>query len=650
MNLSYRYSFDIVSMLMLIFIYTILKGKQKANILMYKVYYGLLVATFCASAINIIMTEFFYNSYIISYRITDVLEAVYYLLLISIMLLYTMYILCMAGIDYNVDNLWKVLIIAPVGITIIGELHMIISPQLFQIMYWDAKVILSIVFSLYYICLWGLILIKYRKILSTTKKTYVRVFGVVHLFVLLLFFLTEMKELFTFEVSVLLLVNLYAIQSPEDYFDKSDAMLLKHFINSVKLDILRDRDFSILFIRFHDIDVKYDSFGDINTNMLLSKVVAVLQETHKSSIVYRIDKRTFALKIAKLDDSQKNEIVLAVTDRLKKVFRYGDISTIFAISTILVDSYKDFINDNYEENSKEVVVGNAIDELISFVRNIKIPIGKDLVYKELLSTDKESIIIDCVKRAVENNGFMVYYQPIYSTNKKRIVAAEALIRLIDKEHGFISPEDFIPLAEREGYILKIGEFVFTEVCRFYSENNLKDKGIDYIEVNLSAVQCMQYKLADEFVEIMHKYGLNSSQINFEITETSAMNKNSAVELNINYFVDHGVDLSLDDYGTGYSNISYLYNLPFAFMKIDKSILWSSDKNDKANITLNNIFKMAKNLKMRTVVEGVETEEHIKKLLKLDCDYFQGYYFSKPVNENDFVKYLDEFTVPDVCMV
>ena len=142
--------------------------------------------------------------------------------------------------------------------------------------------------------------------------------------------------------------------------------------------------------------------------------------------------------------------------------------------------------------------------------------------------------------------------------------------------------------------------------------------------------------------------IKAKQVNFEITETSAMITNRAVALNISRFENHGIALSLDDYGTGYSNLSYLYHMPFHFIKIDKSILWSSEKNDKADITLQNIFRMAKKLQLKIVMEGVETEAQIRKLLTMGCDYFQGYYFSKPVCGKDFLDYVQNFELPDVC--
>ena len=127
-----------------------------------------------------------------------------------------------------------------------------------------------------------------------------------------------------------------------------------------------------------------------------------------------------------------------------------------------------------------------------------------------------------------------------------------------------------------------------------------------------------------------------------------MISNAVVSQNISHFELHGVSLSLDDYGTGYSNISYLYNLPFMFMKIDNSILWSAENNEQADIILRNTFRMAQRLHLKVVMEGVETEAQIRKLLALGCDYFQGYFFSKPVKGEDFIRYVRNFELPEVC--
>jgi EAL domain-containing protein (putative c-di-GMP-specific phosphodiesterase class I) len=259
--------------------------------------------------------------------------------------------------------------------------------------------------------------------------------------------------------------------------------------------------------------------------------------------------------------------------------------------------------------------------------------------EKLLVDNEGKHMLEAIKRALSDNTFQVYYQPIYSTAEKKIVAAEALIRLFDPEYGFMPPEDMIRMAETEGYILQIGEIVFRKVCEFYKNNELDRKGIEYIEVNLSPIQCAQRKMAEEFEAIMKEYGIKPKQINFEITETATTNEVDNFIRNMKNFYLRGIDLSLDDYGTGYSNISYLYHVPFTVMKIDKSILWSAEKNEKAKVTLENTYKLAKKLKLKVVQEGVENEEQIKRLLELECDYFQGYYFSKPVQKQVFLDFL-----------
>ena len=163
--------------------------------------------------------------------------------------------------------------------------------------------------------------------------------------------------------------------------------------------------------------------------------------------------------------------------------------------------------------------------------------------EKLLIDNKGKHMLEAIKRALADNTFQVYYQPIYSTNEKRIMAAEALIRLFDPEYGFMPPEDMIKMAENEGYILQIGEIVFRKVCEFYRDNELDKKGIEYIEVNLSPIQCSQRKMAEEFEGIMKEYGIKPKQINFEITETATTNELDNFIRNMKNFYLRGIDLS-----------------------------------------------------------------------------------------------------------
>lgn len=284
--------------------------------------------------------------------------------------------------------------------------------------------------------------------------------------------------------------------------------------------------------------------------------------------------------------------------------------------------------------------------LISFGTDFheKLPYNGEVIHadgstvKRMVSllTGMDSII----ERALANHGFHVYYQPIYSIEKKRFVSAEALLRLIDEKEGFISPEIFIPAAEKSGAIHKIGDYVLTEVFQFIASSEYKKLGLEYIEINLSVSQCMHHGLADSILESMSRYGVSSNQVNLEITESAASYDQSVMSENLEQLSAAGLTFSLDDYGTGYSNMYRIAALPLKIVKLDKTFV--NNQNSKMWTILQNTVRMIKDLNMEIVVEGIETEEMVKKFSDLKCDFIQGYFFSKPIPQREFVEFIDRW--------
>ena len=265
---------------------------------------------------------------------------------------------------------------------------------------------------------------------------------------------------------------------------------------------------------------------------------------------------------------------------------------------------------------------------------------------EALENNKRKLLVQkLIGEALREDGFRVFYQPIWDKAGRRFSSAEALVRLVSQEYGYISPEEFIPVAEQTGQIVRIGEFVFKDVCRFYTENRLEELGVKYIEVNLSAVQCMDMGLADRFGSILRKYGLGPEHINLEITESATAGERDELKKNVDNLSNIGFKFSLDDYGTGYSNFSYMFRMPFKIIKLDRSILWAAmdpktgESHKNSRILLEDTLRMMKSMGYRTLVEGVETEEQKELLEKLECDRFQGYLFSKPVPEEVFLEFI-----------
>lgn len=264
-------------------------------------------------------------------------------------------------------------------------------------------------------------------------------------------------------------------------------------------------------------------------------------------------------------------------------------------------------------------------------------------YADEMRDEERHIAVEmAVKRALEKETLEVYYQPIYDTKAGRIRSAEALVRLKDPQLGAISPEEFIGVAEQTGMVAQIGEFVFETVCGFLADGRAAHYGLEFIEVNLSTVQCMDTGLAGRLSGIAAKYNVSPSSINLEITESAVIYSEETMKQVMQALLNEGFAFSLDDFGTGRANYSYILNYPFHLVKIDKSFLWATNKSPQSRVIFENMLDLVQRLDRKVVVEGVETDAQRRMLLEHGVDYLQGYYYSKPVPEETFLDYIRGF--------
>jgi c-di-GMP phosphodiesterase len=261
-------------------------------------------------------------------------------------------------------------------------------------------------------------------------------------------------------------------------------------------------------------------------------------------------------------------------------------------------------------------------------------------------TMAEKTRIEQINRVLENalahDGFEMYYQPIYWSETGRFQSAEALIRLRkEMSSSYISPDEFILIAEHHGMIVEIGEEELDMVARFIEENNLQHSGLSYIEVNLSAVQAGLPDLEKRLTDICERHHIAPSFINLEVTETAVRDFGGKITDNMTILHNKGFTFSMDDFGTGYSNLSQINTMMYDIVKIDKSLLWPAfyGENEKARALLNLIIKMIKRMNMKIVVEGVETKEMAEYLARQGVEHLQGFYYSKAVPETQFLELL-----------
>ncbi len=254
---------------------------------------------------------------------------------------------------------------------------------------------------------------------------------------------------------------------------------------------------------------------------------------------------------------------------------------------------------------------------------------------------QEKIMEQMLEEAMKEDRIEVFYQPIFSTKEKRFVSAEALVRMRDREGRLVPPGAFISVAEANGKILSLGEMVFDKVCRFFTRESLEQYGLHYIEVNLSVVQCGYPGLADDYIGIMEKYQINPQYINLEITESASMAAKKTLLENMRRLMEYGVYFSLDDFGTGQSNLNYIVDMPVHIVKFDREMSQSFFRDEKAKYVLNAAMQMIHGMKLKIVSEGIETEDQYLTMEDMKIDYIQGYYFSKPLPEAEFLSFLQE---------
>jgi EAL domain-containing protein (putative c-di-GMP-specific phosphodiesterase class I) len=244
-----------------------------------------------------------------------------------------------------------------------------------------------------------------------------------------------------------------------------------------------------------------------------------------------------------------------------------------------------------------------------------------------------------MKRGLTQDIFKVHYQPIFSLKRARFTSAEALLRLSDSELGAISPVEFIPIAQEAGIIVDIGFLVIDKVCQFIRETDEKGVEFDAISCNLSSTQLCSEGFVDKVIEIANRNRINKMKLHFEITESVFADNFKHVANIMRKLSKYGIRFNLDDFGTGFSNIANMAELPFEFIKIDKSILYESAVSKKCLIVIQGLSRTFSDVGMKIVVEGVETLEHRKIAEQLNADYIQGFLFARPMPANEAIRYL-----------
>ena len=545
-------------------------------------------------------------------------------------MIFTFYIIYLLGINRRMTKRHFAVSLVPYLSVIFG---LIANPIFHWIFYYDENKIYSHGFYMWHLYVVSFLYlgatiyftIRYFKALSRTKQVALCFFIGFSIIPIIIQILFEHLLISIFCQSLGILGVLLSIDNENEVINQITGVYNRYrFIQDAEAAIKTGLHVHFTLIKLAELDYYNSTFGLKFVIELQKHTVEKLKSIDRDAICYDFDGGHFVLLRYNTSEASDNSFIGEISRLLDQEQSINGLQTTVHAQLSVIQLP--------EENLT----------LEQVLMNIDIPISRTVHKTSLIHDDtfklyhREMLIENLIKKSLEHNTLEVYYQPIFDVHTKKIKSAEALVRLHDPEIGSISPEEFIPICEKNGLIIPLGEFVFESVCRDYMTLDFEKHGIEYIEVNLSVVQCMNTELTECFERIINRYEISPSHINLEITESAAVSNQKILTRSVESLQKMGFTFSLDDYGTGYSNYTYMYSLPFSIIKLDKSILWLAAVNKNNYILLQSTIEMLHKMNYKIVCEGVETEEQKDMLVNLDCDYLQGFLFSKPVSAESFL--------------
>ncbi len=406
------------------------------------------------------------------------------------------------------------------------------------------------------------------------------------------------------------------LENPSEYIDGTTGLFTTKALSAYVHDKYKfGKRFSLFTAKIHYLTDYVDYSLEQEAVMRTSAALVNLGPEP----AFRIDDETFCVLY---DDEKRMVEMHAEIKRLKDAATFIPAKGTYLLikdSTLLKgpEEFFSFLH-NYLESEQEILIAD-----------------EDMVQK-LRDQNSIKAMID---EALKEDRVEVFFQPIFNVRESRFSSAEALVRIRLENGDIVPPAKFISVAEENGQIIQLGIRVFEKVCAFLAKGEGRKYGIDQIEINVSAAQFDHENPYKFVMENIEKYNIDSSWINLEITETAAGENQDVMVENLEKLIAKGVTFSLDDFGTGRSNIDYFVNMPVNIIKFDYKFTRGFFENEKIKYVLSGMVDIIHKMNLSVVVEGIETEEQMIAMKDMDIEFIQGFYYSKPVPEGEFVEFL-----------
>ncbi len=520
------------------------------------------------------------------------------------------------------------LCIAALGITLIYLLPIryFHKPELDMLYTYGPSVLTTYAFSFGFLITIFVLTLRQRKCMNKSRREAVMIWMIIWIGAAFIQFLNNNLLLIGYAGCIGMMVLYLKLENPETNLDRTTGLFNQNALVQYIEQLYRKKEpFSLLSIL-----IEQSFKQNFNTDFIENMRIDMIDFLSRIS-----DGKVFKNAADEIIIIFNNETTAAewldmIDKQFKKILHPNEeislrTSVLFIPDAYLVDKGEDlfYLIRHARQANKEF----STDTLLTVTKDTAVQMYEERKIKQI------------ILEAMDSDRIEVFYQPIFSTEKQQFTSAEALVRIRGEDGSIIPPDMFISIAEQNGMILKLGEIVFEKVCRFIKRERLEQYGIQYIEVNLSMIQCADEHLSDTYIDIMKKYNINPAMINLEITESASLNARKILLDNMKCLMNYGIKFSLDDFGTGQSNLNYIVDMPVDIVKFDRGMINSYFDNGKAKYVMDAAMHMIHGMQLKIVSEGIETEQQCQVMQELGISYIQGYYFSKPLPEADFLKFL-----------
>ncbi|MBQ8927935.1 MAG: EAL domain-containing protein [Oscillospiraceae bacterium] len=568
----------------------------------------------------------------LAFTVTNILQFLYFLTHSALCPVFFLYVHSVCGKSLRSLGKWLLYAVP----FLLMELVVLLDPLLHWVYHYDAQqefvrgwgeTVIYLIAGAYLVMSVLMLLFSWNALTARRRSALIYCFFLVFGGILVQLLLIDVRcELFS--EALAFMGVMMAVETEGDRINTDTGLYNRKALGSdIKGYLLNRRTLQLICIKIRNPEIILRMTGSENADILSGLIGEYLRTLVPLHRIYCTAPETFLVLLPDADEARARDMSAEILSRFEAPWRCADSELMLQAVVMAADAPGRI----HSETDALFMADSPIPDKL----NKQLLIGCDLDYLM-----RRAALRQAVTRGLENGFFQVHYQPTYHLPTMRLHGAEALVRLQDTIIGRVYPDEFIPIAEQTGMISEIDNLVLLDTCRFLRSGIPDIYGMDCINVNLSMVHCMQPGFAEVINSIVEESGIEKRKINFEITESIASSDYKRLGEIVSQLREEGYQFSMDDYGTGYSNIHSFFSLEFDIVKIDKSILWGAQESEMGRILLESTIRMLRQMGRRILVEGVETQEQIDLLRRLSVDYAQGYYFSKPLPKEQFIHYIE----------